>query len=162
MAPMQQQMEATSRAAPAMALSAVPGGIGYAIGTRIAPALGAVGKVVPPLLEAAGGYLGRRAGVELGLEEEGVSGDILSVLPLVTRGLGSATAGWLERTVKAAPPEAWEQAMDLLRKLFSRGGAQGALTYALSGDPQLAAWVGGSVAVARSLVQFGLRHPVGK
>src|SRR5262245_21601020 len=162
MAPMRQQMEETSRAAPAMALSAIPGGLGYVLGTKIAPALGAVGTVVPPLLEAVGGYLGRRAGVKLGLEEEGAFGDVLSALPLVTRGLGSATAGWLERTVKAAPVAVRDQAFDLLGKLFSRGGAQGALTYALSGNPQLAAFVGGSVAVARQLIEFGLRHPIGK
>ncbi|HEY5866091.1 MAG TPA: hypothetical protein VI542_11205, partial [Candidatus Tectomicrobia bacterium] len=81
MAPMREQMEATRRSALPMALSAVPGGLGYTLGTKIAPALGAMGKVVPPLLEAAGGYLGRRANVALGHEEEGVGGDLLSLLP---------------------------------------------------------------------------------
>ena len=98
----------------------------------------------------------------LGYEKEGAGGDVLSMLPLVTRGLGSATAGWLERTMKEAPAAARNQTLDLLGKLFSRGGVQGALTYAISGDPQLAAWVGGSTAMARPLLEFGLSHPAGK
>ena len=147
---------------PEAAIAAIPGMAGYAIGARLAPLLGPIGRAVPPLLEAAGGYLGHRANVKLGYEQEGVGGDLLSVLPLVTRSLGSATAGWLERTMKEVPAAARNQTLDLLGKLFSRGGAPATLTYALSGDPQLAAFVGGSTAVARQLLEFGLRHPAGK
>ena len=147
---------------PEAAIAAIPGMAGYAIGARLAPLLGPIGRAVPPLLEAAGGYLGHRANVKLGYEQEGVGGDLLSVLPLVTRSLGSATAGWLERTMKEVPAAAGNQMLDLLGKLFSRGGVPATLTYAISHDPQLAAWVGGSTAVARQLLEFGLRHPAGK
>jgi hypothetical protein len=54
------------------------------------------------------------------------------------------------------------QALGLLGKLFSRSSGPGALSYALSGDPQLAAFVGTSVGLARQLVEVGLRHPIGK
>lgn len=162
MAPMQQQLENTSRSALPMAMSAVPGALAYQLGTKIAPALGAVGKVVPPLLEAAGGYLGRRANVALGQEQEGTAGDVMSLLPLATRSVGTAAGAWLKKVVADTPPEARDQLLGTLMSLFKRGGAQGALTYALSGDPQLAAWVGGSIATARSMLGFALRNPVGR
>ena len=162
MAPMRETTEATSRAAIPMALAAVPGGLGYAAGVKLAQGLGAAGKVLPPALEALGGYMGHRANVKLGYEKEGALGDVLSLLPLATRTLGTATAGWLERAINEAPVAARDATLDLLGKLFRRGGGQSVLTYALSGDPQLAAWVGGSVATARSLLGFALRHPIGK
>ena len=107
---------------PEAAIAAIPGMAGYAIGARLAPLLGPIGRAVPPLLEAAGAYGGRRANVALGYEKEGALGDVLSLLPLATRSLGTATAGWLERTIKEAPVAARDQTMDLLWKLFSRGG----------------------------------------
>ena len=162
MAPMRETTEATSRAAIPMALSVVPGGLGYALGAKLAPSLGAVGKVVPPLLEAAGGYLGHRVNVKLGNEQEGPLGDVMSALPLAVRALGTGTARWLESAISEAPVAARDQTMDLLSKLFSRGGAQGTLTYLLSGDPQLAAWVAGSYATVRSLLGFALRSDIGK
>jgi hypothetical protein len=162
MAPMKQTAEDTSANAIPMALNMVPGMAGYNLGLKIAPKLGAIGKAVPPALEALGGYAGHRANVKLGYEKEGPLGDILSALPLAVRALGTGTAGWLERTIKEAPVAARDQTMDLLSKLFSRGGAQGTLTYLLSGDPQLAAWVGGSYATVRSLLGFALRSDVGK
>ena len=162
MAPMKQTAEDTSANAIPMALNMVPGMAGYNLGLKIAPKLGAIGKAVPPALEALGGYAGHRANVKLGYEKEGPLGDVLSALPLAVRALGSGTAGWLERTIKDAPVAARDQTMDLLSKLFSRGGAQGTLTYLLSGDPQLAAWVGGSYATVRSLLGFALRSDIGK
>ncbi|HEY5866092.1 MAG TPA: hypothetical protein VI542_11210 [Candidatus Tectomicrobia bacterium] len=60
------------------------------------------------------------------------------------------------------PAPAREELLGTLMQLFKRGGAPATLTYALSGDPQLAAWIGGSTAMARSLLQFALRHPAGK
>ena len=162
MAPMKKTAEETSANAIPMALAAVPGGLGYAAGVKLAQGLGAAGKVLPPALEALGGYMGHRANVKLGYEKEGALGDVLSLLPLATRTLGTATAGWLEKTINEAPVAARDATLDLLGKLFRRGGGQSVLTYALSGDPQLAAWVGGSVAMARSLLGFALRHPIGK
>jgi hypothetical protein len=147
---------------PEMAIAAIPGMAGYALGARLAPLLGPVGKVVPPLLEAGGSYLGRKANVAMGYEQPGTTGDIAAAaLPLAARGTSTAVAGMFERALSTVGTPTLDRLLSVIGRLGS-GGSVGGLLYYFLGNPQLAAIVGGSVAGLRLFLDGVAETPIGR
>lgn len=129
-----------------LAIGGVGGAVGRAAGTAlrpyVAPWLGRAAGALPTLSEAAGNYASRWLNVQLGYEEPGKVGDVVSVaLPISQRVLGAGTRA-VTRNLPGAGVvrhELGEQALEGLRtRLRPRTDADTLFAQAATHNPDIA------------------------